>query len=76
MKRSIVVLALLFLSCEGSNWPESERTAFIENCERASGGETDYCACALEEVQDMESDPNDITAGQMAEAAQACRDEL
>ncbi|MGH2756450.1 MAG: hypothetical protein ACRDI3_01535 [Actinomycetota bacterium] len=64
MKRALLMVLLLG-SCGGeAQWPEAERVAFIENCERTSGGRTDYCACLLEKVEERYPDIND--AGQLS----------
>lgn len=71
MKKAILILVLL-TACGNSAWPQSEQDAFMENCEITSGGQTSVCECALEKAQEAESDPNDITAGQMVDIAGEC----
>lgn len=71
VKRWLVILTVLG-ACGGSAWPQEEQAAFLDNCERTSGGQTSMCVCALEKAQEAESDPNDITTGQMLDIAQEC----
>ena len=78
MKKAVI--ALVFLTgCAGAGggeWAAAEQDAFMENCEKTSGGETAYCECALDEAMEMESNPDDLTAGQTTEIVAKCKDEV
>lgn len=77
MKKAILVL-LVLAGCggdDGGSWPEAERRAFIENCERTSGGETETCECLLEKVEAEYPEPEDaleLTIGEMGDLAKEC----
>ena len=77
MKKTII--ALVFLTgCAGAGgeWAAAEQDAFMENCEKSSGGETEYCECALDEAMELESNPEDLTTGQTQQVIEKCKDEV
>jgi hypothetical protein len=75
MKRFLVVLVFL-VGCSQGGWPQSERDAFIENCERTSGGQVAVCACLLPKVEEAYpnvDDATDITIGEVQQFTQECQ---
>ena len=78
MKKKAVVVLTVLAACggDGGSWPQSEREAFIENCERTSGGETEACDCLLEKVEERYPEPEDaldLSIGEMGEMAEECK---
>lgn len=69
MKKALLVLMVLG-ACSRGGWPEEERVAFMENCERTSGGQSETCACLLEKVEDRYPDINDAGSLSIAEMTQ------
>lgn len=70
MKRVVVVVLFVLGACSGSGWPESEKVAFMDNCERTSGGQSDKCACLLEHVENRYPDIDDADQLSISEMSQ------
>ena len=67
MVKTIIILFLLMLtSCGNDKWNTeygiSQQEIFISECERTSGGMTEYCQCALGKVMNEWSSPEDCEA--------------
>ena len=70
----------------GSDWPSEVTDPFLSSCEQSSGGQTAYCECSLETLQEnytldefkeMESNINDEkTQEVLSEIISACQAEV
>jgi hypothetical protein len=68
------VAALAFTACKSKGksggWPESEKKAFVKNCEENGGAMGDkaksYCSCMLGKVEAKYPDPKDAMGIDMA----------
>ena len=75
MRKTIIVLVFLTACGGGGPWLESEKEVFMKNCD-PRGDDSVYCECVLEAAQKEESDPADLTEGELKEITQDCRNDL
>ena len=74
---SLAAAAALLGACGGGGYSAEFRASFLASCEQSSGGETAYCECALEHLEENgPSDERDITAEDQQAAIQACAGEV
>jgi hypothetical protein len=82
---ALAAMGLAGAACGRDEYPASVKRAFIENCERTSGGNTEFCECALDEVQEnlsleeFNKEETAIIAGappsrKLTDAAAECRE--
>jgi hypothetical protein len=74
-----VFSAALLAACGGGGGGYSEefRTSFLASCEASSGGQTEYCQCALDHLEENgPEDEADITAEDQQGAITACAGEV
>ncbi len=72
-----ITAALLAACGGGEGYSEEFRSSFMQSCESSSGGETEYCQCALDHLEaNGPENEEDITAGDQQEAIQACLGEV
>lgn len=46
-------MAIAIGACGGkADYPESAKRAFLGKCEQTSGGDTRYCECTLDKIQE------------------------
>ena len=81
MRRStiaaIFAAAMLAACGGGGGYSEEFRTSFLASCEASSGGQTQYCQCALDHLEENgPEDERDITAEDQQEAITACAGEV
>ena len=82
MRRLGVVLVAGILSVGGcshhhpTKYPAQFTSSYLSSCARTSHGQTDYCACTLQYLEDRYSNPGDITTSAYVAAAQSCKDKI
>lgn len=80
MRRTVLaaITAAVLAACGGGGgYSEEFRASFMESCVASSGGQTAYCECALEHLEENGPDnEEDITAGDQAAAIEACQGEV
>lgn len=80
MRRSVIAVAAaaaLLGGCGGGGYSEEFRATFLESCESSSGGQTKYCQCALDHLEENgPDDENDITLEDQQAAITACAGEV
>ncbi|MGH2691433.1 MAG: hypothetical protein ACRDHM_02915 [Actinomycetota bacterium] len=76
MRRSVigvVAAAALLGACGGGGYSEEFRASFLASCESSSGGQTEYCQCALDHLEENgPDDETDITLEDQQAAITAC----
>lgn len=72
-----VLAAALLGACGGGGYSEAFRSSFLATCVESSGGQTEYCQCALDHLEaNGPEDENDITAEDQQAAIEACQGEV
>ena len=82
MKRLMILATIgaTFLGACGGNgggYSEEFRAQFLSSCESSSGGQTEYCQCALEHLEaNGPENEEEITVEDQTAAITACQDQV
>lgn len=80
MRGRVIVLGMtgaLLGACVGGGYSPEFRASFLASCQESSGGQTAYCECALDHLEENgPEDEREITVQDQQAAIDACAGEV